>query len=324
MGRAPAHPPRAHRVDEDVIADQCSGAPRRLERHPLARAVARFLDARVAAGERLAADDLEGLSRAATASTRSSPRPANRRGARACGRPVAARRWTTAFFRELGRIVDPVEHAGTIVGSRDRGRHDRRRAVRRAASVRAARRAGKTTLIVEALRRLDGRLAFQATAADVIAGQVYIGMLEGRMQDIVARLAHRPVVWVFPSFEEALWSGQHTQSPRGVLDALLPYVESGEAVVVGEIDPLAYELIIRHRPRVARLFEVVRLTPIVEADALAVARDWAEHNELEVDDETLAEALDLALRLPPPRRREAWSACSSSCATGSRAASPPR
>jgi ATP-dependent Clp protease ATP-binding subunit ClpC len=89
------------------------------------------------------------------------------------------------------------------------------------------------------------------------------------------------------------------QSPRGVLDALLPYVESGEAVVVGEIDPLAYELLVRHRPRVSRLFEVVRLTPIADADALAVARDWALHNELEVNEETLAEALDLASHYLP-------------------------
>ena len=71
----------------------------------------------------------------------------------------------------------------------------------------------------------------------------------------------------------------------------------------------------------ARLFEVVRLTPIVDADALAVARDWAEHNELEVDDETLAEALDLASHyLPATAPPGTCSACSSSSATGSRAA----
>ena len=37
----------------------------------------------------------------------------------------------------------------------------------------------------------------------------------------------------------------------------------------------------------------------MDADALEVARDWAAHNELEVDDETLAEALDLATHYLP-------------------------
>ena len=62
-------------------------------------------------------------------------------------------------------------------------------------------------------------------------------MLEATVQEIVDRVSQRPIVWIFPAFEEALWSGQHMQSPRGVLDALLPHVEAGDAVVVGEIDP---------------------------------------------------------------------------------------
>ena len=41
--------------------------------------------------------------------------------------------------------------------------------------------------------------------------------------------------------------------------------------VIGEIDPLAYELLIQQRPRVARLFEVIRLAPMTEEDALEVA-----------------------------------------------------
>ena len=155
-------------------------------------------------------------------------------------------------------------------------------------------------MIVEALRRLgDDRFAFQAGAADVNAGQAFVGMLEARVQEIVDRLSQRPIVWVFPNFEEALWSGQHMQSPRGVLDALLPHVEAGDAVVVGEIDPRAYELVLQHRPRIARLFEVVRVEPASGANAIEIARDWAAQNELDVDDETLAEAFDLATHYLP-------------------------
>ena len=140
------------------------------------------------------------------------------------------------FFKELGRIVEPGEHPSpTIVGSRAL-------AVDAVVSALTAARprsvllvgeegVGKTTLIVEALRRAEAsrvRLAFLASAADVNAGQMYIGMLEARVQEIVASSRRRPIVWVFPNFEDALWSGQHSQSPRGLLDALLPAVESGD------------------------------------------------------------------------------------------------
>ena len=52
-----------------------------------------------------------------------------------------------------------------------------------------------------------------------MAGQVYIGELEGRVQEIVGQMRGRSIVWLFPSFEDALWSGQHSRSPRGLLDA---------------------------------------------------------------------------------------------------------
>ena len=270
---------------------------------PLARAVSRFLEARVAAGEDVTAAELEALDvrlqplvgeliDGTNAATKAALRP-------------ALEEWQTTiidvdFFRQLGRVVDPGERPpATLVGSRIAAvdalvgalSSTRPRSVLLVGEPGV----GKTTLIVEALRRLgDEWFAFQAGAQDVNAGQAFIGMLEARVQEIVDRLSRRRIVWVFPSFEEALWSGQHMQSPRGVLDALLPHVEAGDAVVVGEIDPRAYELVLQHRPRVARLFEVVRLAPLADDAAIEVARDWAGHNGLEVDDETLAEALDLA------------------------------
>ena len=53
----------------------------------------------------------------------------------------------------------------------------------------------------------------------------------------------RSIVWLFPSFEEALYSGQHSRSPRGLLDAMLPAIEARDIAVIAEIDPTAYELL---------------------------------------------------------------------------------
>ena len=59
---------------------------------------------------------------------------------------------------------------------------------------------------------------------------------------------------------------------------------------------------LQNRPRVARMFEVVRLAPLADEDALEVARGWARDHGVEVDEETLAEALDLATHYLPGGR----------------------
>ena len=295
-------------VDEKVLPAVLASAEEDWSGSPLARAISTLLEARVRNGEILTAEDLDALSPRLQPLVRELIDGTDTE-TRAALTP-ALEQWQTEtidvdFFRTLGRIVDTEDRPpATLVGSRAA-------AVDAVTAALAASRprsvllvgepgVGKTTLIVEALRRLGEEwFAFQAGAADVNAGQMYIGMLEARVLDIVSRLGRRRIAWIFPNFEESLWSGQHTQSPRGLLDGLLPHVEAGDAIVVGEVDPRAYELLLQHRPRLARLFEVVRLAPMVPQDAIEVARDWAGGHGLEVDDDTLAEALDLATHYLP-------------------------
>jgi ATP-dependent Clp protease ATP-binding subunit ClpC len=292
-----------------AIAAVLSAADEDWRGSPLAKALAEFLAARVARGERLSAGDFGRLGPGLQPLVSELIQEAGEETKAALG--PAVEEWQREsidvdFFKSLGRVVDPAQHPGaTTVGSRAVAID----AIVAALAARPPRSlllvgeqgVGKTTLIVEALRRLESRpwFAFQAGAAEVNAGQMYIGMLEGRVQEIVGHMARRAIAWIFPSFEEALWSGQHSQSPRGLLDALLPHVESGEATIVGEIDPLAYELLIQNRPRVSRLFDVIRLAPMGDDDALEVARGWAAHHDVDVDDATLEEALDLAAHYLP-------------------------
>ena len=210
-----------------------------------------------------------------------------------------------AFFRELGRVIDLKSHPkATLVGSRAAAVEAVSAALTprnpRPVLVVGEQGVGKTTLVVAALRLLQPQwFAFQASAAEVMAGQAYVGELETRVREIVGQMNGRSVVWLFPSFEEALFSGQHSRSPRGLIDAMLPAIEARDIAVVGEIDPTAFELLAQHRPRVTRLFEVIRLAPMTDADALKVGRAWARDYGVDVSEQTLAESLDLATHYLP-------------------------
>jgi ATP-dependent Clp protease ATP-binding subunit ClpC len=164
---------------------------------------------------------------------------------------------------------------------------------------------GKTALVRALAERLfqEGWTVFEAGAADVLAGQQYIGQLEGRVQALVRQLAGRRVLWVIPNFHETLWAGRHQFSPVGVLDLLLPSVESGEVKVVGEAPSAAYEQLVRLRPKLRTAMQTCRVAPLGDAETLELGRRWARKFALgqasagaapRVSEQTLCEAFQLA------------------------------
>jgi ATP-dependent Clp protease ATP-binding subunit ClpC len=156
---------------------------------------------------------------------------------------------------------------------------------------------GKTMLVHEALRRLadDGWVAFRSAPEEVHGGTPYSGELETRVQGIAARADGRTLAWHLPSFEGSIWAGQWSGQPRGLLDALLPAVESKRIVIVGELEPSALTVVLRQRPRADGLFDVVHVAPLDEAEATSVVRaELAEGDGPAATEETLLEANDLA------------------------------
>jgi len=112
---------------------------------------------------------------------------------------------------------------------------------------------------------------FETTAAQINAGAVYIGELEGRVKTLVDSVAGQSVVWIITELQETLFAGQHTRSPQGLLDALLPHIESGAIALVAEVTPAAAELLMAARPRVKSAFELVRIRPLDDPETIAVA-----------------------------------------------------
>jgi ATP-dependent Clp protease ATP-binding subunit ClpC len=136
---------------------------------------------------------------------------------------------------------------------------------------------GKTALLralAESLRA-EHWIVFEAGAADVLAGQQYIGQLEERVQSIVRQIEGRRVLWVVPNFHEMLWAGRHKYSPVGVLDLLLPSVESGAVKVIGEMPSDAYEQLMRLRPRLRTAMQTCRVSPLGDEETLELGRRWA-------------------------------------------------
>jgi ATP-dependent Clp protease ATP-binding subunit ClpC len=160
---------------------------------------------------------------------------------------------------------------------------------------------GKTTLARAAIDRLREQwVAFEAGAAAIHAGAIYVGELETRVDDLARRLRNRRVVWLFPELENALYAGQHARSPRGLLDALLPYIERRVLAIIGEATPESYARVVAARPRVASVFEVLRVHPADRAETQAVTEHVLRSKwNMTASAETFSEAFDLAQHFAP-------------------------
>jgi ATP-dependent Clp protease ATP-binding subunit ClpC len=159
---------------------------------------------------------------------------------------------------------------------------------------------GKTRLLRAALDRLtDRQPVFEAGASQTYAGCIYVGEMETKIEQVLSSVSGAPAVWVFPRLDEAIYTGQHSRSPSGMLDALLPHLTSGKLTLAAEVTEKGFERLTAERPGAAAAFEVVRVRPLDVDETVAVARDQLESRDLMADDETLAEAYELAGQFMP-------------------------
>jgi len=159
---------------------------------------------------------------------------------------------------------------------------------------------GKTRLIRAVLDRMEGREpVFEAGASQTYAGCIYVGELETKIEHVAASVADTSAVWVFPRLDEAIFAGQHSRSPSGMLDSLLPHVISGKLTLAAEVTEKGFERLSAERPAAAAAFEIVRVRPLDVDETVLVARDQLDSRGLTAEDETLAEACELAGQFMP-------------------------
>jgi hypothetical protein len=161
---------------------------------------------------------------------------------------------------------------------------------------------GKTALARAAVERLPSSfLVFEATAAQMHAGAVYVGQLETKVAEVVENLKQHRAVWHFPAFHDALYAGQHSRSPQGLLDALLPAIESGDITLIAETTPTGLAMLLAERPALSGMFNVIQMRPLDETESLQVAQHALENSGLGVaaDEQTLRETFELAQQFLP-------------------------
>ena len=136
---------------------------------------------------------------------------------------------------------------------------------------------GKSTLIqlVSKGLKVQGWSIFSATAGDIMAGQRYIGDLEQNIQNFLSQLTSRKNnLWIVPRFQELYYGGRHEYSPVSILDQVLPFADTGELKIMGEIDSNSLEKVIQYRPQVLSSFEITRVSAADREFTLELAADW--------------------------------------------------
>jgi ATP-dependent Clp protease ATP-binding subunit ClpC len=143
--------------------------------------------------------------------------------------------------------------------------------------------AGKTTVLVEAIRQLERtreedeetqrkrpeRRYWQTSGARIIAGMRYLGQWEERCEDLIAELGQIGGVLCVDNVLDLIREGG-TSSTDSVAAFFLPYLQRGELRLVGEATPAELDACRRLLPGFADLFQILTLAPFERAQAVRV------------------------------------------------------
>jgi ATP-dependent Clp protease ATP-binding subunit ClpC len=135
-------------------------------------------------------------------------------------------------------------------------------------------RIGKTSFLRLLAKRLEreGWTVFEAGGADLMAGQQWFGQLEGRIQKAIEELsASKKLIWYIPDILQIALSGTHQGQAASILEQILPAVSSGRLIVWTEASPAGAARLLRLRPQLRNMFELIRFEPLSKEDTLALS-----------------------------------------------------
>ncbi|MCK9994957.1 MAG: AAA family ATPase [Candidatus Krumholzibacteria bacterium] len=198
--------------------------------------------------------------------------------------------WRAAFIdrdvlQAIGRIWDPDANSGPLVIDHPQLAaqvqdvlRTIRQTPRRSVLLTGEHGVGKTAVARQVGRELmdNGWIVFEASGSDMTAGQRYFGDLDQRIKELVKQLSGgRQVLWYVPDFQSLSWAGTHDHSRSSILDIIMPLLESGEIIIVGELPAAAFEQLAQDKPRLLTSCEVYRIKPLGETATLELAAAWS-------------------------------------------------
>lgn len=161
-------------------------------------------------------------------------------------------------------------------------------------------RVGKTSFLklVSHLLEDEGWSVFEASAAELMAGQMYIGQLEERIRRVVTELdAAKKVVWYVPDLLQIATSGQHQSQSASILDQASQALNAGKIVLISETSPAGLVKLLQTRPSLRGVFELLRFQPMNEAETAVLVGKVAAKVEQAAGLDVTGEAIDTVLHV---------------------------
>lgn len=161
-------------------------------------------------------------------------------------------------------------------------------------------RVGKTSFLKLLGKRLakEGWTVFEASGAELQAGQTYIGQLEGRIQQIVAELnAEKRVAWYVSDLLQIADSGTHRGQAASIFDQMLPALTAGRLVILAEASPAGITRLTQTRPAVRGIIELYRLEPMSMPETADLAAQVAKRIQVSAGVPIEPDALSAILQM---------------------------
>ncbi len=134
---------------------------------------------------------------------------------------------------------------------------------------------GKTSFLRLLAHRVagEGWRVFEASGSDLMAGQIYIGQLEGRIREIIGLLdAGQKLIWYIPDLMQLAMSGRHQGQSASMFDQIRPAVASGRLVVWAEAAPRTAARLMQVQPSLRSLVEIAAMEPLSPEETLDLAQ----------------------------------------------------
>lgn len=158
---------------------------------------------------------------------------------------------------------------------------------------------GKTAVIHELARRLEGRRGWYCDASRLVSSSGMRGWREQTL-DLVQELGTTEDVWFCGNPIELLDAGKNVASEMNVAQLLKPYLSAGKLRVVGECSEAVWGRLEARDAGFARLFTPFRLVEPPVAEIEPVLHRIARELPVPVNAEGVEATLELARRYGPP------------------------